>query len=304
MTHNRLASWLFLWFLLSLSSTGFAAGSIAHMLIAKESIALLPDAKLRSLLTDNMDAYLVGSNYPDSGYVDGARYGEDSHWDPYISAFIDHLKEKYPYPADQNPKVVAFMLGCATHVKADIVFHWTFINKAAQEDFHGDWDVAHEFADRGLDLVMLTEQNQWLVRPLLWWVPVSDLVDVYHKMGKDEYTSAEIVWGNSVMSLAGIGERIIAPASYSYYKWKMPWTANHYYDDSYGGILMNEKLVAEYVENVWERLNGKATSVAKLEGKKYTETMSPALQKVAAELRSGSSHAKVTTQQDGSAKID
>lgn len=251
---------LFLLFII-FSHTTFAAGGITHMMIAKESIEQLPDVKLKNLLYNHIDAYLVGANYPDSGYVDGTHYGEDSHWEPFITTFIRYLRDKYAFPEEQAPDLVAFLMGCATHSMSDIVFHWTFLNKVAAEDFHGNWDTAQDYGDRELDLFILVDKNQWAVRPKTWWVPVEDLVEIYHRMNRDQYTANEIKYGNSIFALSGIGERMIALSAYPIIKWKMPWTTNHYYDAEEGGILQNEKKVAEYLQNVWERLLGKTSDV-------------------------------------------
>src|SRR5579864_858314 len=86
-------------------SLAYAGGGITHMFLAHEVIAHLPDPQLRNLLKDNYEAYIVGAYYPDSGYVQGTNYGEDSHWDPFVYAFADHIKEKYSHPELQNPKL-------------------------------------------------------------------------------------------------------------------------------------------------------------------------------------------------------
>lgn len=243
----------FICFLL-ISNNSDACGGITHMLIAKESVAFMSDAALRNIILDNMDAYLVGSNYPDSGYVDGAHYGEDSHWEPFISAFINYLHTQYVYPDQQNPKLVAFMLGCATHVQSDIIFHGLFLGKLTEEDFHGDRKAAHTAMDNGLDLLINIERNQWITHPLEWWVPVNDLVAIYHDMGKDQYTAKEILWGNDVYSKVGIAERVISPDTYAYIRWRMPWMSANYYSSPNGGVVVTELTVANYTENVWHRL--------------------------------------------------
>jgi|SRR5579885_4552 hypothetical protein len=243
-------------------SCSYAGGGTTHMFIAQEAIAKLPDAKLRNLLIDNLDAYLVGAYYPDSGYVNGNTYGEDSHWDPFIFTFADYLKEKYTDPATQNPKLVAFLFGCAAHRMSDEIIHWTFYTASSKQDFSGDWDKAHTYGDPGIDLLLKMEKSSSLNRPATWWVPLSDLLQVYHRMGKDQYTAKEIEWGNSVIFFAGYGEDLIYIPAYPYLRWKMPWTANHYYDWPEGGIAMDVQKVAEYQANLWNRLTNQSTTAA------------------------------------------
>src|SRR3990167_8071088 len=240
-------------------SVAYAGGGITHMFIAQQVIAALPDAQLRDLLQNNLDAYLVGAYYPDSGYVKGTGYGEDSHWDPFIYTFADYIKEKYTQPALQNPKLVAFLFGCAAHRVSDEIMHWTFYHEMAREDFHDNRSEAHQYGDMGIDLLLNIDKNQWLTHPLVWWVPVNDLLQVYHRMGKDQYTAKEIEWGNAVIYLVGYGERLISPPAYPYLEWKMPWTAKHYYDWPVGGILMDEEKIVAYQMDLWQRLKSQSS---------------------------------------------
>lgn len=238
-------------FFLSLSFA-YAGGGITHMFIAQETIAKLPDQKLRALLLDNFDAYLVGAYYPDSGYIKGTHYGEDSHWDPFIYTFADYIKQTYPDPTLQAPKLVAFLFGCATHRVSDEIIHVTFYNITKEKDFNGDYDRAHSNGDAGIDFLVNIDKQ--VASPMTWWVPVSDLVEVYRRMGKT-VTASEIRWGTSIIFLANHGERLIAAVAYPYYRWKMPWTAAHYYDWPEGGMLMDEQKVAAYLTALWQRLN-------------------------------------------------
>ena len=293
---------LLLFFSSTIMHFAYAGGGLTHMFIAQEAIALLPDAKLRTLLQNNMDAYLVGAYYPDSGYVDGNLYGEDSHWDPFIYAFADYIKETYPDPAAQNPKLVAFLFGCAAHRVSDEVIHWTFYNVVAEKDFNGDKGTAHSYADEGIDLLLNVDKYQWFTGPGSWWIPVSDLVAVYHRMGKDQYTADQINWGVSVISMAGFGERLISAPAYEYYRWKMPWTADHYYDWPEGGIQMDEQQVATYQADLWNRLLGTTSAkMAVKRGHSYpSESISNTTRLAEQALKNGTATVSVQKNADGS----
>ncbi len=294
-------------FLLSFS-LAYAGGGMTHMFIAEETIAKLPNETLRHLLLDNLEAYLVGAYYPDSGYVKGTHYGEDSHWDPFIYAFADHIKENYSDPVVQHPKLVAFLFGCAVHRVSDEIIHWIFYPVVKDRDFNGDYNLAHEYGDTGIDLLLNIDKNQWMAHPATWWVPVNDLLDVYHRMGKDNYTASEIRWGNTAIFLAGYGERIISPIAYPYLRWRMPWTAIHYYDWPDGGILMDEEKVAAYMMNLWDRLNNKnlektnKTTAPSSLHRMYAET-SPAVDFAQSAMESGAVTIPVKSNDDGSIEL-
>lgn len=285
--------------------SAYAGGGITHMLVAKEAINYLPEANLRHILLNNMDAYLVGSNYPDTGFVQGTEYGEDSHWDPFIFTLTDYIKEKYQNPLIENPKLVAFLFGCAAHSKSDIIMHWTFYPKSATEDFNGNWDKAHYNGDFPLDLVVNVEKNQWGSHPDNWWVPVQDLVKIYQRMGRSQYTAKQIILGNSVYYFAGIGERAIAGLAYPIIKKQMPWTAKNYYTAPEGGLVMDEQEVAQYQMQVWYRLTDNklhATPNFIAHPEKHTGT-DPAVEIATTEITSGAVKMPIIKQTDGSVEI-
>lgn len=293
--------------LLFISLTTHAGGGITHMLIAEQSIKHVSDMHLRNLLLDNLDAYLVGANYPDSGFVAGTHYGEDSHWDPFIFTFADYIKQTYSQPEFENPRLVAFLFGCATHSVSDIIIHWTFYPKSAAEDFHGNWNLAHQHGDFDLDLVINVDKDRWFAHPQTWWVPVQELTEVYRRMGKSEYTSKEIILGNSIYSLAGIGERAIALPAYPFLKLKMPWTTKHYEDAKEGGLLVDEVAVAKYMDQLWLRLHNKPYHLLHLTAFKkppHHDVSNPAIRFAEDALQNGTASMPAATKPDGSVEIN
>lgn len=243
---KKLLYFLFLF----LSTTLHAGGGLTHMFIAQASIEGIKNPTLKNILQNNLDSYLVGAYYPDSGYVKGAHYGEDSHWDPFIYAFADYIKETYPNLT--NPFLIAFLFGCAAHRESDEIIHWTFYPEVAKYDFEGDYQKAHHYADPGID--MFLNVDHVVNTPQQWQVPIDDLLRVYHRMGKDEYTRKEIEWGTSVIHAANLSEKNMGKnVSHSLSK-KMSWTAAHYFDWNEGGILMDIHKVADYQNTLWNYL--------------------------------------------------
>ncbi len=246
-------------FFASTQNFSFAAGGITHMFIAKEIIPHLSDKDLKNLIENNLDAYLVGSNYPDSGYMPGTHFGNASHWQKFIDTFVAYLHERYPYPEQQNPALVAFLLGCATHIESDQVFHGAFMNKISKEDFHQHWQTAHTVSEEGLDMLIMLDKKQWQVRPMIWWLPLHDLVQIYQRLGI-HYSKSEIFWGNTLYSLTGIGQRALTPLSYNYIKLTMPWLSRHYYDTKNGGIAMTEQITINYLQETWKKITVKVAT--------------------------------------------
>ena len=285
-------------------SVSLAGGGITHMYIAKQAINHLPNQQLKTILLNNLDAYLVGAAYPDSGYIAGTHYGEDSHWDTFIYTFADYLKQQYKDPAVSNPKLLAFLFGCATHRVSDEIIHFIFYPIAATQDFKGNGEMAHEYGDAGIDFLLTVDQNQWTNFPTNWWLPIQDLLAVYQKMGK-KHTADEIIWGNSVLYTAEWGERLIALPLYPYYQWKMPWTASHYSNWPIGGIEMNIQQVVEYELILWYRLQGKPSAFKTITPQKIDQHTHPSLLRDFAEdvLNTNTVSLQKVSQNDGSVTL-
>lgn len=281
--------------------SAYAGGGMTHMFLAEETIALLPDATLRGILLSHLDAYRVGAYYPDSGFVGNNEYGEDSHWDTFINTFMQHIKLTYPNPAQSNPKLVAFFFGCAVHRLSDEIMHWTFYNVSKDKDFAGDWNLAHQYGDIGIDLLINVDKNQWMTHPSEWWVPVRDLVAVYHAMGKDQYTAEQIIRGNVALYFAGYGERILSIPAYPYLQQRMPWTAAHYYDWPEGGVLADEQAVAHYLQQLWEILQQAPDHAAPILPHHAVTNSHQSILVFAEEMvRTGAAHLDIAQKTDGS----
>lgn len=231
-----------------------AGGGITHMFVAEEAIPQVFDSNLRKILQDHKDAYLTGAHYPDSGYIPGTGYGEDSHWDAFIYTFAEYIKEKYRQPEFENPRLVAFLMGCATHRVSDEIIHYTFYPFISKNDFNGNDFKAHKYGDVGIDMLLNIEKTRWNHHPNVWWVPVSDLLEVYHRMGLDQYSAEQIIYANKLLNIAGYLERLISVPTYGYLRMRMPWTAKHYYDWPEGGMLMDIQQIAKYQNNLWNKI--------------------------------------------------
>lgn len=259
----KLLKWILCASLLMIQYT-YAGGGMTHMYIAESAITQLNSPKLRQLLRDHQDAYLVGAYYPDSGYLNGAKYGEDSHWDEFIFAFCDYLNDVYTYPIDQNPKLVAFLFGVASHRVSDPIIHHLFYPESAKHDFKNNTEKAHKYGDIGVDLLLNIDKNQWMKAPSTWWLPVKHLVAIYKRMGK-HYSAQEIIGANTIIKFAGHGERLISVPAYPYLKWRMPWTALHYLDSPDGGISVDVREVATYQNQLWQKLLNREKAQARLQ---------------------------------------
>lgn len=233
-------------------SSALAAGGTTHIYIAEKTRANLPEGPLKTILTIYQDDYYTGADYPDSGYVKGASYGEISHWDPFLDAYIEYLHKASSHPKQDKQRLIAFLMGVATHRVADELWHWTFINHLAEQDFNGNWDDAHTAADRGIDIIIAVDLGMKDLS-LVWRAPVSELTEVYKLMGH-RVTAQEINTASKIFDLALRAERAASPLMYPFYKYQMPWGIQHYQDDHIGGITHMARASAEKLEALWQRI--------------------------------------------------
>ena len=252
-----------------------ALGDIAHNYVA-EGVAtqVAPtNAHLQSVLTINHNAYLVGSDYPDTGYVPGFHYGEDSHWPYFVTPFAAYIKKNCrdastPEMQAHCDKLTAFLLGAVTHIKSDIVSHWTYYNFVALHDFGSestdDWNKAHAAMDPASDYYVIVRKHIY-DHPVIWWVPVADLVNVYaimlqNKVISDTVTANDIIEANAIYYVAmGLTEDTIAYPAYSYDAlYYIPWGIANLEnpDPQYGAFPEMIRQSAQYVEDVWNSIEG------------------------------------------------
>lgn len=261
--------------LLLLPALSFALGDLAHNYVAEKSAqqAQTTDARLQNVLTLYQNAYLVGSDYPDTGYVPGFHFGEVSHWPSFVTPFADYIKKTCAHPATPDlqthcDKLTAFLLGVATHVKSDIISHWTYYDLVALHDFGSDnsdnWSKAHDAMDPASDFYVIVRKGIY-DHPLNWWIPVTDLVNVYDTMYQkhmieDRITAKEIIEANAIYYIAtGLTEDVIAYPAYAYDALHyIPWGIAHLEDPdpAIGAFPEMTRQSALYIEAVWNQIHG------------------------------------------------
>jgi hypothetical protein len=263
-----------------------AAGETTHAFMAERAIAHLPDGPLRTLLSAQVVHVLGGAGYPDTGYwvengavpVRGLEprasddYGEASHWEPFVNAYVEHLRERGcgepTLPAGPCAELVAHLMGAAAHGMGDEVWDWLFEPRVTD---HGE-DAARNFFAEGrpghaaegnpldeasssieyaMDEVAILDHFRW-VSPNTAPPPVADLVEVYARMGL-AVTPEHMLAGHAVSSGAMAAERAVAPVEAPRIREDMPWSAANFVTEA-GGVEYTARAIAGYYEAVWRKL--------------------------------------------------
>jgi hypothetical protein len=139
-------------FTLAAAERAGAAGMVTHAWMAEQGVKHATDPKLRSLLTVRQLEVGSGAAFPDSGYIiggfyAGGDYGEISHWERFINAYIQNIRDKVESGRCSNlanpfgpcAGLVAHLMGAAAHGVGDEMWDWLFEPQFAD---HGE-DPGH-----------------------------------------------------------------------------------------------------------------------------------------------------------------
>ena len=190
----------------------------------------------------HQDALQAGASFPDWGYACGFDdAAEEAHWNPFLMAAAQYVHDTYPKPWDEETeKLAVFLLSVTTHSVADISWHGLgvdegFIDVISDQEFEGDWGRAHTWADTGGDMVATQQLDlDYLTFP--WYVPVTDLVKIYHEMGYEEVSPGWVMGCTYLMFLGAVGERIGGQAIYPHFANESAFLAEGYTNYFAGGL--------------------------------------------------------------------
>ena len=207
----------------------------------------------KSLIAKHQDAFQAGNPYPDAMYAgicysgDYHDVAEDSHWTPFMVATIDYIRENYPQPWNTTAeKLVVFLLGFVSHQVADVLWHNLgvqngFLQSMADANFHGQFGVAHPIGDVGGDVVGSLEWNKSFVSDVSWYVPSTDLAEIYKRyyaaQGRSRNVTATVIETcTTLLFLARFGEKIAFEKLFDDYAKKSPFLVEELNQFYIGGL--------------------------------------------------------------------
>jgi hypothetical protein len=264
---------------LGLAGPAQAAGVTTHAFMDESAISMVSDPRLAALLEANTDALLSGGSYPDGGYASGSfpggAYGEDSHWQRFIDAYVQEIRSRADCPDLTDPagpcaKVVAHMLGAAGHGMGDELWDWLFEPAMADHDespthpvFRTDAPGFAELASTTpfdlintseyvMDIIALVEGGR-LAKAGTFVPPTDDLLAAYSAIRRDDITREGIFAGHSLITAAQLGERSGLGEEYARVKLTMPWSSSHMLTAP-GGVYYNARAIAAYYDAIWHTL--------------------------------------------------
>lgn len=240
-------------------ATVHANGMLGHMYTSELAISHVQTSELKQLLLEHPDEYLNGSFLPDSGYAAGDEYGEIAHWSGFVQGYLTWIQQNYSPPYDQGAAAghVAVLLGAASHGMADETFDILLYDKAAIVD--GDTGEL----DTGTDVWLVNDRTITYDPPVV--VDADALSQVFASFTNHQVEPQVIVDGMTKAKGAHAVVQKLLKSGHQRYRDKYPWASQAYLDRSVpGSYPYNARVVANYWEQIWRRLNSNISVDASL----------------------------------------
>jgi hypothetical protein len=239
-----------------------ANGCNTHSWISLHALEHLPDGDLKEMLSrpELRAALINGSVFPDGGYVVDDEYGEIAHWEPFVQAYIEWMREDVPHPFNVGDaaEYTAFLMGLASHGMADQVFDSSFVENARILDAANWSEDLFSSHDTATDVMLVAATGVNFLDTLVW-VPTAEIEAIYRdRLG---YTVAPGVLDNAqelmhrLVLNYGVSQAM-NPDRVQAFNDQYPWTAEHLMGDhEIGAPPCEGEVVASYWLALWDRLH-------------------------------------------------
>ena len=232
-------------------------GAYTHVHISRLAVAALPPGELRDVLsTPAVAAWLeAGSVFPDSGYVTGHPYGEESHWPRFQTAFLDFLRERYQGQLDtlEAQQEAAFLLGDLSHGMADQLFDHTLFERTLEVDGEGERGI-----DELADYFLVVDEG--VIVETRATGPYEDLARILTDDAATPTTADEIRQGMEGIQSVLTVQRMLARSRYLEAWQTYPFLGTHLSNPEAPGSLPHlGLLVAAAWQSAWAQLRGTAS---------------------------------------------
>ncbi len=236
-----------------------AHGINGHVWVTNQAVEYLTDCELINFFSEKEvhNAVQIASAFPDSGYAAKHRYGETAHWEPFTETYIQYLRAKGDdfLSTSEGKKQMAFLMGLSSHGMEDEIFDSIFLLKAAEADtYKGD---TQEILDPATDFMLVSDGHTKLCPDV--YFPGSDLVSVLTSpaigvpVAQENIERGMFIVKTLVINLTKTKIRLD-----TYYRDKLPWARDHYFNaDTPGSIAFEPFVVTHYLRALWNRLHGK-----------------------------------------------
>lgn len=233
-----------------------ATGMQGHMFMAMCAAEQVTDPRLRAILDAYPTHLANGAFLVDSGYtMEDHDQGEIPHWEGFIEAQLQLIREKYPAPYDspEAAQHVAVLLGMAAHGITDSTFD-TLIYARAEQVEPSNMDSF----DTSMDVFLVADMPRYFI-PDYAYDPAF-LSETFTKVGhpipqKDVESAAKTAHAG----IAAVTNLLYLSADE--YGKKYPWGRAHFLDPrTPGSYAFGARVVMGYYRELLRRLDGDTTA--------------------------------------------
>lgn len=242
-------------FTLLFSNLAFGNGQSTHCWISEQAIQNLPEGELRDLMLNpsNEQQWRNGTMFPDGGYAIGDGYGEISHWEPFLMAYLDWIKTHYSQPWNAEAKEhIAFLMGLGSHGLADQTFDAMYFRRAYQYDADGNWE---ESLDTSTDVSFIAQTEPQPVPDD--WIPMDAMLEIYgnqnHSVNSDTIERGQSLLRVAVTWVGGASQQ---ESLVEQYESDFPWATSNLLNSVYpGSPPIEAEIIASYWQVLWAQLH-------------------------------------------------
>ena len=240
-----------------------AAGISLHIWMSKEAIKLVKNPDLKDFLTCHHEEVYNGAIFPDSGHLNG--YGERAHWPPFMTTYMNSIKEKCRKGDGQITlrgecgKLAAHLFGAMSHMKADQVFDSTFLTEWKKRGLSSSVGQAQDIADEGMDVLAIWDSSTGIHFDIPTpYAPVSHLLGVFlklnHTINNEKIQYRDIDCGIDTVWWGLVLERWYALFKLSHFRKAVPQWAKDNYVTGPGGVMESAQEIAKFWDEAWVQL--------------------------------------------------
>lgn len=229
-----------------------ATGMQGHMYMAMCAAEQVTDPRLRAVFDGHPMHLANGAFLVDSGYVmEDHDQGEIPHWEGFIEAYLQLIREKFPAPYDspEASQHVANLMGMAAHGITDSTFDTLIYARAEQVE---PWNM--DSFDTAMDVFLVADMPRYFIPEYAYDAPMLSeaFTKVQHPIPETDIKSAISTARSGVAAVTNL----LYKGADDYGK-KYPWGRAHFLDGrTPGSYAFGARVVMGYYRELLRRLDG------------------------------------------------
>ena len=229
-----------------------ATGMQGHVYMAQCAAENVTDARLRAIFDAFPKHVANGAFLVDSGYImPDHDQGEIPHWEAFIEAYLQLIRERYeaPYDSPEAAAHVSLLMGMAAHGITDSTFDTLIYARAEQVE-----PEPMDSFDTAMDIFLVHDMPRYFIPEIV--ADPQTLSDAFtaveHPISPEDVTTAMSTARSGIAAVTTLLE-----AGADEYGLKYPWGRAHFLDaKTPGSYSFGAGVVMGYYRELLRRLDG------------------------------------------------